>query len=109
MKKKEFISNYGPLAKKLLKQGGVSWKELKERPYDYTDCGSGSVPGFIYYSDTIPFAEKHMSEITRKLHEFEADCGQLNKPTDDHNMYCNWLSWFAWENMVHTLICELEA
>jgi hypothetical protein len=100
--KKNFIDNYSSnpvLAKLVLEQGGVDWSDIVERPYDYYDPSSGSVPGMIYYTDTVAFAEKNHLKILQALEEFEAEMGeQLNKPrTEDETAYYNWMAWFAWE------------
>ena len=52
LNKKYFLENHSSFPefhKKILKQGGVEWKLLKENPQDYYAADSGSVPGFIYY------------------------------------------------------------
>lgn len=112
--KKNFIENYSSnsvLAKLTLQQGQVDWVDIVERPNDYYDPSSGSVPGMIYYNDTVSFAEKNHLKILQALEEFEAEIGeQLNKPrTEDETAYYNWLAWFAWEHIMGEVINYLES
>lgn len=107
---KEFLNNcqFPELAKKTLKQGGVAWADLVKYPQDYYTANTGAVYGMIYYSDTVKFAKKNIFLIQQALNEFENECGQLNKPTEDEIQYYNWLCWFAWENTMSDLINFLE-
>ena len=113
LSKKTFLENYSSFSnfhKELLKQGDVEWSLLIQYPQDYYAANNGSVPGMIYYTDTVTFAKKHHLSILQILDEFECDCGKLeNKPspTDETN-YFNWLSWFAWESMMSEIISFLE-
>lgn len=110
--KKEFLENYSSnpdLAKKVLKAGGLDWNTIKENPNDYYAANTGSVPGMIYYADTVKFAKRNIISILNALNEFENECGLLeNKPTDDETNYYNWLAWFAWENVMSEVIGYLE-
>lgn len=106
--KKEFLNNYSSnkeLAKKVLKAGGVDWKDLKEYPSDYQDASSGAVNGMIYYTDTVKFAKKNHLLILQALQDYESEIGEpLNKPNPtDETQYFNWLAWFSWENMMFEL------
>ena len=97
--KKDFLENWSTnprLAKAVFNQMGASWAKIKEYPMDYRDASAG-VPGFIYYSETVPFAKRNMVEIARSINQFEQDCGILDKPTDDETQYFNWCAWFALE------------
>ena len=110
---KKFLENFSSFPefhKKVLKQGGVDWKQLIKNPQDYDAADSGSVPGFIYYKDTVAFAKKYHLSILQILDEFECDCEKLeNKPSPtDETQYFNWLSWFAWESMMREIISFLE-
>ena len=111
--KKEFLSNYTSneeLAVLTLKQGGVNWNDIKTYPQDYYAANSGSVPGMIYYSDTVEFAKENHLLILQALEEFECECGKLDKPsTQDETQYFNWLAWFAWENTMSDVINYLES
>ncbi len=106
----EFLKNCRnpELAKKVLNQMGEEWKEIISRPEDFRDASAG-VSGFIYYSETIPFAKRNLVLIINALNEFEQDCGLLGKPTDDETQYYNWLSWFALENTIDDIMNFKEA
>ena len=114
MKKQTFLTEYSQfpeLAKVCLNQSGLTWSEIKQRPEDFCDASSGSVPGFIYYTDTTKFAKKHLLKILEALHTFEYECGQLNKPTiskDGETTYLNWLARFAWENTMSDVMNALQ-
>jgi len=96
------------LFRKVWKQGNVSFKYVKQFPNDYYAANSGSVPGMIYYVDTVRFAKKNIWLILEQLSAFEQEIGQpLNKPSDTRQ-YQNWLTWFTWENMMSELITYLE-
>ena len=76
-----------------------------------TECASsGSIPGMIYYSDTVPFAKKNHLLILQALDNFENECGKLeNKPSPtDETQYFNWLAWFAWENTISEVLNYLD-
>ena len=107
--RKAFVENcrYPELAKKVLNQLGASFADLIECPIDYRDAGAG-VSGFIYYSETVPFAKRNLMLIMNALNEFESECGLLNKPTDDETAYYNWLAWFALETTVQEVMDMLE-
>lgn len=110
LSKSKFISEsrYPELTKKVLNQIGVEWSQLKEYPYDYRDAGAG-VSGFIYYSETVPFAKHNLVLIMNALNEFENEIGEpIKKPTDDETQFYNWLSWFALETVIDDLICQTE-
>lgn len=113
LSKKEFLSNYSSNPEfhlKVLKQGRVEWSLIKEHPQDYSVPNNGSVPGMLYYNDTVAFAKENHLQILQLLEEFENECGKLeNKPsTADDTDYFNWLSWFSWENMMSEILAFLE-
>lgn len=113
MKTQDFLNNYASnkeLAEKALNAGGVNWNNIKEYPNDYYAANTGSVPGMIYYTDTVKFGKKNHLLILQVLQEFENECGTLeNKPSPkDETQYFNWLSWFAWENTMSEVISYLE-
>ena len=113
LSKKTFLENHSSFPnfyKKLLKQGDVEWSLIRKHPQDYYAASSGSVPGMIYYTDTVAFAKKHHLLIFQILEEFESECYKLsNKPNPtDETQYFNWLSWFAWENMMSEIISFIE-
>jgi len=110
--KKEFLEKYArhpELAKKVFRQMGADWKEIIKYPEDYRDAGAG-VSGFIYYSETVPFAKRNLVLIMNSLNEFEHETGSpLKKPTDDKTQFYNWLSWFALESVIDDVICYKES
>ena len=73
----EIYSSDPEFHKKVLKQGGVQWSELVKHPQDYYAANSGSVPGMIYYNDTVTFAKKYHLSLLQILYDFECDCGKL--------------------------------
>ena len=113
LSKKQFLENHSSFPnfhEKLLKQGDVEWSELIKHPQDYYAANSGSIPGMIYYTDTLAFAKKYHLSILQILDEFECDCGKLeNKPSAiDEVEYFNWLTWFAWESMMREIMSLME-
>lgn len=114
LSKKKFLEEFSSFPNfhaKLLKQGGVKWKLLTKHPEDYYTANSGSVPGMIYYKDTVPFAKKYHLSILQILDELECNCGKLeNKPSpQDETQYFNWLTWFAWESMISELMAFVDS
>jgi len=114
LSKKEFLENHSSFSefhKILLKQSGLEWKQLIEHPQDYYTANLGSVPGFIFYNDTVAFAKRHHLSILQILDEFESCCGKLeNKPSPtDETSYYNWLAFFSWENMLSQIISYVES
>ena len=113
--KKDFLENYASnaeLAKKTLKAGGLTWPEIIEMGWDAYAANTGSVPGMIYYSDTVSFAKRNFALIFESLDMFEYECGRLeNKPTiskDGEDQFYNWLAWFAWENTMSEVLSYLD-
>ncbi len=110
--KKDFLENYSnnpELAKKVLKQGGLSWSEIKEMGWDAYTANTGAVPGMICYNDTAPFARRNILLILSALHSFEDETGTIEKPSpSDEQAYLNWLTWFAWENTMSEVLDYLE-
>lgn len=76
-------------------------------PYDYRDASAG-VSGFIYYAETIKFAQDNIFEILKLLNSYELELGTIKKPTEDEDLYYNWLAWFALESMINDLLNFLE-
>ena len=112
MKRTDFIAGCGcpKLARAVLNQlrrHGLDWHTLSKHPQDYRDARAG-VNGFIYYSETIPFAKRNMVGITLFLREFEQEIGTpLKGPKEDdeqHTQYLNWLAWFALEYVVDEIM-----
>jgi len=105
--KKEFLenSNTPELAKEVFNQMGASWKEFSEYPQDYRDASAG-VNGFIYYSETEPFAKRNIELILEALNEFEEEIGEPLKK--DNNNLLNWYAWFALEHVVGQVMDYVE-
>jgi len=111
MKKKKYLrqTDMPELAKKVLKQIGLPFKEVWEHVEDFRDAGVG-VSGFIYYSDTVKFAKKNSYLIMAALLEFENELGEpLNKPVDGEQQYFNWLAWFALEHVIQDIMYLKES
>ncbi|WP_298946139.1 hypothetical protein [uncultured Polaribacter sp.] len=114
LSKKTFLEKHSSnpeFHKKILKKGTVEWQQLIKCPQDYYAANTGSVPGMIYYKDTVAFAKKYHLSILQILEEFESDCGKLeNKPSpQDEIQYFNWLAWFSWESCMSEVISFLES
>tara|TARA_R110002073_G_scaffold312586_4_gene484126 strand:+ start:28645 stop:28992 length:348 start_codon:yes stop_codon:yes gene_type:complete len=112
LSKKRFLEKYSSFPnfyKELLKQGGVEWSLINENPEDYCVANNGSIPGMIYYTDTVSFAKKHHLSILQILDEFECDKLENKPGPTDEAEYFNWLSWFAWESMMGEVISFLES
>lgn len=114
MKTNKTLSNFfnncsnPELFRKVWKQGNVSFEEVKQYPNDYYTANTGAVPGMIYYADICKFAKKNTWLILEQLSAFEEEIGEpLKKPSDPQQLQ-NWLTWFAWENMMSELINYLE-
>ena len=104
-------SSYPKFEKIIWKMGGVYWKDFKSHPDDYLDPSTGSVPGCIYFADTVPFAKKYLGEILQILRDFELEIGMMLKiPNrhEDETIYYNRLTWFAWEDLATNLQKYLE-
>lgn len=97
-------SRHPKLAKMVIKQIGLEFCEILERPYDFRNASAG-VPGFIYYSETTAFAKSYIWEITKVLNEYENEIGQpILKPIEDETQYLNWLAWFALETIIDEIM-----
>lgn len=111
--KSDFLNEYAShpeLARKTLNAGGLSWLDIKDMMWDAYDASSGSVPGMIYYADTVKFAKQNHLLILQALDQFEDECGKLNKPNPtSETRYFNWLAWFAWENTMSEVLNYLES
>ena len=98
------------LFKKVWKKSGLIFSDVKRYPYDFRDPSSGSVPGFIYYSDTEAFAKNNMACILQIIAEFDEETG-LNTIVRAHETGSplNFLAWFAYESFIIELIDFLES
>lgn len=72
------------------------WAAMWEHPEDYQDAGAG-VSGFIYYTDTKPFAKRNLENIIKVLNDLEQDLSEPLKKDNDNLM--NWYAWFALETV----------
>lgn len=102
--KKDFLKNYcscPELAKKVFRQMGATWEELFKCPDDYRTA-SGGISGFIYYSETEPFAKRNIELILMALNAFEDELGEPLKKDNDNLL--NWYAWFALEHVVQEVM-----
>lgn len=112
--KKAFLQDteHAELFRKVLNQTGLSWSDIIANPIDYRDAANG-VNGFIYYADTVKFAKQNILLILDLLHRFEDEIGEPleSKPNlarDGETIFYNWLSWFALESCIDSIIQQLE-
>ena len=98
------------LFKKVWRQSGLRFSDVKRYPNDFRDPSSGSVPGFIYYSDTERFAKNNMDWILQIVADFDNETGS-NTIVRAHEMGSplNFLAWFAYESFITELIDFLES
>lgn len=111
MNKKETMSKvinttcYEDYEKKLfravMRQMSASWDEIWEYPEDYRNASVG-IGGFVYYSETEPFAKRNMVEIMQCLNDLEQDLGEPLKKDNDNLL--NWLAWFALEHIIDKIM-----
>lgn len=98
------------LYKKVWKQSGLRYSDVKRYPNDFRDPSSGSVPGFIYYSDTEKFAKNNMTDILSLIAEYDENTGDstITRANESGNLL-NFLAWFAYESFIIELIDFLES
>ena len=98
------------LFKKVWKRSGLRFSDVKRYPHDFRDPSSGSVPGFIYYSDTEKFAKNNRDLIHQHVAEFDKETGS-NTPLRAYASCnpLNFLAWFAYESFIIELIDFLES
>ena len=98
------------LFKKVWTQSGLRFSDVKRYPNDFRDPSSGSVPGFIYYSDTEKFAKNNMVCILQLVADFDKETGSntLVRAYETGNPL-NFLAWFAYESFIIELIDFLES
>jgi len=85
------------LFRAVMRQMSPSWDEVWNYPTDYRDASAG-VGGFIYYSETEPFAKRNIENIVKVLNDFEQEIGEPLKKDNDNLM--NWFAWFALETII---------
>ena len=98
------------LFKKVWKKSGLRYPDVKRYPNDFRDPSNGSVPGFIYYSDTEKFAKNNIDYILQIIAEFDEETGS-NTIVRAHETGSplNFLAWFAYESFIIELIDFLES
>ena len=98
------------LFKKVWRQSGLRFSDVKRYPNDFRDPSSGSVPGFIYYSDTEKFTKNNMAWILQIVADFDNETGSntLARAYERSNPL-NFLAWFAYESFIIELIDFLES
>lgn len=133
MTQKAFIAQSSipaPLIRAVVRQVG-GWESFKESAQDVASHGAdGGVSGFIYYSDTIPFAERQRGNITELAERYAEDfgCGVLNMVQGwrcmegaemhdigaamygrgDDTQILNGLAWFALEEVCRDFVNASE-
>lgn len=133
MKQTEFIQAAAipaKLARAVIKQMG-GWESFTESAEDVTSHGAdGGVSGFIYYSDTLPFAKKHRADIAALAAQWADDLGHdvisfvkywkcMEGATTseiasglygrgDDTQVLNGLAWFALEETCRAYVNALE-
>ena len=95
----------GELFRAVMRQMGATWGEVWEYPEDYRDAGAG-VSGFIYYSETKPFAKRNLENILLCLNDLEQDLGEPLKKNNDHLL--NWYAWFSLEHIIDKIMMYKE-
>lgn len=96
--------------KKVWKQSGLRFSDVKRYPHDFRGPSLVSVPGFIYYSDTENFAKNNMTYILSLIADFDEETGS-NTIVRAHETGSplNFLSRFAYESFIIELIDFLES
>lgn len=97
-----YEENEARLFRAVMRQMSATWDEVWGHPGYYRDAGAG-VGGFIYYSDTEPFAKRNIKEILYCLNSFEDELGEPLKK-DNQNLL-NWYAWFALEHIIDKIMC----
>jgi len=95
-----FEDHESRLFRAVVRQVG-DWQSMVENPEDYRDAGAG-VSGFIYYSETQPFAKRNIEDILACLNDFEQEIGEPLKKDNDNLL--NWYAWFALEHIVQKIM-----
>lgn len=96
--------------KKVWKQSGLRFSDVKRYPHDFRDPSSGSVPGFIYYHDTEKFAKNNMDWILQMFAELDIESGSNTLArAHETGTLLNFMSWFAYESFMIELIDFLES
>ena len=65
------------LIRATVRQASGDWELFKESAADIANYGaSGGYGGFIYYSDTVPFAKRNLKEIIELAEQQAAEFGE---------------------------------
>ena len=98
------------LFKKVWKQSGLRYSDVKRYPHDFRDPSSGCAPGFIYYCDTEKFAKNNMISILELIAEYDKSTGDSTiARANEIGSPLNFLAWFAYESFIIELIDFLES
>jgi hypothetical protein len=122
------------LVRAVVEQSG-GWEDFTESAPDMARSIDGGFSGFIYYSDTVPFAEENRAGIARVCEDIAEDFGQgviemvqgfncfRNDPPsqgsvgralyggaadDDTRNVLNALAWFAGESVARAFVDFVE-
>ena len=97
------------LFKKVWKQSGLRYSDVKRYPNDYRNASHGCAPGFIYYCDTERFAKNNMISILELIAEYDKSTGDstIARANEIGNLL-NFLAWFAYESFIYELANFLE-
>ena len=124
------------LARAVIEQFG-GWKAFCDEAEDVVRYGiDGGFGYFVYYADTVPFAQKHRTDILALAESMRADLGEpdtlaafiagfgclhdytpaqveavlIGMPEDDSDtmQVCNALAWFAGEEVCRAYCDMLE-
>lgn len=125
----------GSLIRAVVRQAG-GWESFREMAQDVANYGAaGGFHGFIYYTDTVRFAEKNKFALNNLARSMADDLGEpvgysliagfnclkdlgLNGDTvadammdpdhEDHTQVMNALAWFALEEVSHSYVDILD-
>ena len=98
------------LFKKVWTKSGLRFSDVKRYPNDFRDPSSGSVPDFIYYSDTEKFAKNNIVDILQLVADFDDETGSNTLiRAHETGSPLNFLAWFAYESFIIELIDFLES
>lgn len=102
----DFLETYSTapqLHRKTWEQSGVDWEKFRARPSYYRE----KAKGFIYYSDTVSFAENNFRLIAEMLlNDFYFNSGyfdRIKEYRDSKQKLYNYLSMITWGLLVYEL------
>lgn len=84
----------------------------------YGGGASGVIGSLVYYTDTVPFYEKHENDILELAIEQAEEMGYdnlgefiatLNFDKSDVQLFKSGMAWFAYEEITRKIADELEA